>query len=38
LDARDERPEVLAEQLAWTLPGGASGVFDRAALFATRDQ
>ena len=33
----DERPEVLAETLAWTLPGGASGVLDVAALFATLD-
>ena len=34
----DKRPEVLADTLAWTLPGGASGVLDVAALFATLDQ
>ena len=34
----DERPEVLATQLAWTLPGGASGVVDVVALFATLDR
>jgi Uma2 family endonuclease len=34
----DKRPEVLAEKLAWTLPGGASGVIDVAGLFATLDR
>jgi Uma2 family endonuclease len=34
----DKRPEVLAESLAWTLPGGASGVIDVEALFATLDR
>jgi Uma2 family endonuclease len=33
----DQRPEVLAETLVWALPGGASGVLDVAALFATLD-
>jgi len=33
----DTRPEVLAQQLAWALPGGASGVIDVPALFATLD-
>jgi Uma2 family endonuclease len=35
---RDSRPEILEETLAWTLPGGARGVIDVAALFATLDQ
>ena len=34
----DQRPEVLAGTFAWTLPGGASGVLDVAALFATLDR
>ena len=34
----DQRPEVLAETLVWTLPGGASGVIDVATLFATLDR
>jgi len=35
---RDQRPEVLAETLAWTLPGGASGIIDVEALFTSLDR
>jgi len=34
----DQRPEVLEETLPWTLPGGASGVVQVAALFASLDR
>jgi len=34
----DNRPEILTDQLAWTLPGGAAGEIDLTALFATLDR